>query len=444
MARNKSAQEFLSKLDLLPEEEASLKKIKKILNSITEFYGFTGIQPPLFDEYRPYIPFFRSKLFYERPPLICRTKSGEEILFHPSGVLSSLRMYNFYNMVERPHPVKLVYQGDGFYVAKKDSDAFLSDVLRGGKNLVIKRNHEFGFVIVGEDSPVAETEIIQIAWKALEKMGFGDNLQLRLNATGCRECRPVFRSHFSIYLRSRIKKICQNCRKNFKHVPTLTLGCSEEKCCMVLANAPQILDFLCEQCKKHLRVLLEFLEELRIPYFLDPRFFRDGSWYNTFVFEIVDRDEKESYQKNKERTIYMEGGRLSKAAELLSGRPLKAVGGSLFLNTLVSVSGLGSVPARKAKIFFVQLGELAKKKSFGILENLRMAGLEVIGSLGHDSIKSQLKLAERENTEITLILGQKEALDGTIIVRETKSGIQETIPQAKLIEFLKARLKNIK
>jgi len=93
------------------------------------------------------------------------------------------------------------------------------------------------------------------------------------------------------------------------------------------------------------------------------------------------------------------------------------------------------------KIFLVHLGELAKRKGLALLEGLRAAGVEARESLGRDSIKSQLKVAEKSGAVIALILGQKEALDNTIIVREIQSGIQETIPQEKLVEFLKKRLK---
>ena len=72
---------------------------------------------------------------------------------------------------------------------------------------------------------------------------------------------------------------------------------------------------------------------------------------------------------------------------------------------------------------------------------LRVGGFEVQESLGRDSIKSQLKAAERVGARVALIVGQKEALDGTVIVRELPSGIQETVPQDKLIEFLKKKVK---
>ena len=103
----------------------------------------------------------------------------------------------------------------------------------------------------------------------------------------------------------------------------------------------------------------------------------------------------------------------------------------------VSVPEVGIKP----KVFLVQLGDAAKKKSLTLFENLRKAGVEVKSSLGRDSIKSQLRIANRLGVKYTLIFGQKEALEDTIIVREMETGIQETILLDKIVEDIKKRLK---
>ena len=197
----------------------------------------------------------------------------------------------------------------------------------------------------------------------------------------------------------------------------------------------------------------KFLDEARIPYFLDPRLFKEDSWFSVFVFEICFREERAKKQEGQELSgeeqtrvesvLIAEGGRMSRVAERITGKPLEVVGGSIFFKDIERLVSRRRVAGgeRKQKIFLVQLGELAKRKSLGLLEMLRAGGVEVRESLGRDSIKSQLKVAERIGARVALILGQKEALDGTIIVREVQSGIQETISQDKLVEVLKQKLK---
>ena len=125
----------------------------------------------------------------------------------------------------------------------------------------------------------------------------------------------------------------------------------------------------------------------------------------------------------------------------MRGRKIEVVSGTIFPEALGRLVGENSLTVRRPKVFFTHLGEFAKKKGMLIIEELRAAGIETQESLGRDSIKSQLKVAEKVGAEVALLLGQKEALDGTIIVRETGLGVQETIPQEKLVEFLKKKLK---
>ncbi len=92
-------------------------------------------------------------------------------------------------------------------------------------------------------------------------------------------------------------------------------------------------------------------------------------------------------------------------------------------------------------MFLAQLGEVAKRKSINLFESFRKAGIETKSSLGRDSIKSQLRIAHRLGAKFTLIFGQKEALDGTVILKEMESGVQETIPLEKIVDEVKKRLK---
>lgn len=230
---------------------------------------------------------------------------------------------------------------------------------------------------------------------------------------------------------------------------------------MFLQNAPQVLDYLCESCKKHLRGFLEFLDEAKIPYFLDSRLFKEGSFYHTLVFELgatmvhadvpkqaeASGEEKKSPEVPKtERVLLAEGGRISRVAETAIGRRIDVVAAVLSLELLENFlvrNGITVQESKKQKIFLAQLGDLAKRKSLLLIEQLRGGDIQMHESLGRDSVKSQLKVAERIGAELALIMGQKEALDNTIIVREMKSGAQETISQERLIEFLKRKLRNM-
>ena len=137
------------------------------------------------------------------------------------------------------------------------------------------------------------------------------------------------------------------------------------------------------------------------------------------------------------------GGRYDYLAELLAGKSLPAVGCALGLDRLseaIKESGV-LIPEEKARVFLIQLGDVAKRKSLALVEEFRKADIKLVQALAKDSLRGQLRVADKLGVEYGIILGQKEALDGTVILRDMSSGIQETLPLPKLIERLKNKVR---
>ena len=97
--------------------------------------------------------------------------------------------------------------------------------------------------------------------------------------------------------------------------------------------------------------------------------------------------------------------------------------------------------AVKKQIFLAQLGKLAKRKSLKLFEEFRKAKVPLAESFGRDSLKAQFRLADRIGAEYTLIIGQKEALEGVVLIRNMKTGKQEVIKFEKIVKEMKKRLK---
>ena len=442
-------------LDHLPDDERIVGEIRKIVDAIAGFYGFEHMRISPVESVSSFAPLVRAGFLDERPPVWCRTREGDEILLCFSAALGAVRAYFSHRMQALPHPLKMAIEADTFSLVSgkevyRDYRYNSQDVETGENIPSTVSRREWALVIMGEEGLIAETGIIQVLWKTCAELGLThDAVELRINATGCNHCRTSYRSALNAYFRTRLARLCTKSKRDLKRMPTKILVCRDERCRGLASGAPQILDFLCERCKKQLRSLLEFLDEARIPYFLDATLFREGSWLGEIVFVMVARQEEpEADEAGSESrgarvpVLIAEGGRLSRAAQLLEGKDLAVTSGTLFLDSIASeMQRMSEQRIRVTDVFFVQLGELAKRKSFEILEVLREGGVEVKESLGRDSIKIQLKIAERIGARYALVLGQKEALDGTIIVREVESSIQETVSQEKMVDFLKRKLK---
>ena len=130
--------------------------------------------------------------------------------------------------------------------------------------------------------------------------------------------------------------------------------------------------------------------------------------------------------------------------KLLGGEDTPAVGFAIGMDRVVTEmkkTGAKPIGSQKPRVFLAQLGNFAKRKSLKMFEALERAGIMVAESFGRGSLKSQLKVADRLGVELTLILGQKEAIDKTVIVKEMASGNQEIVTRGKVVDEVKKRLR---
>lgn len=452
---------FTAVLDRTPQDERAASAVVEVAESIAKFYGFERMRLSPLESAAVWMPLARAGFLDARQPVFLKTSAGDDALLPVSAALGVVRAYFSHHMQDLPHPLKFVAEANTYAIAQKRerdrSEKKTDEASAAAEHAPYDTRREWALVMMGEESLIAEAEIIQVLWKTCAELGLTyDAADLKINATGCKQCRGSFRTALSAFFRVRAARLCTASRRDLKARPTRILSCADERCRGIAETAPQVLDFLCDRCKKQLRELLEFLDEARIPYFLDPALFGEGAWFGEIVFVVVGRSADVETDGEggaplsgggdgdvrRSPVVIAEGGRLSRAAALLGGKELSVAAGTLFLDAIADeMQKRSGDVAITTDVFFIQLGELAKRKSLEILEALREAQMDVKESLGRDSIKIQLKIAERVGARYALVLGQKEALDATIIVRETGSGMQETIQQEKLIDFLKKKLK---
>src|SRR3989344_3219738 len=425
--------------DILPEEQKYWERVRHMTRTLFSFYNFGRIDTPHIEETELFLQSVGQDTdIVEKEMYSFITTGGDELTLRPEGTAPVIRAYLQNGFVNRSHPVKLYYFGSYFRHESPQRGRF-------------REFNQTGLEIIGDENAVADAEIMHIFSILLKERGISDYV-FHVNSVGCKDCRPHYRSLLLQYYRPKAKGLCRDCKRRLKQNPLRLLDCKEEKCQVYKANAPQLLDNLCEACKKHFTMLLEFLDEGQIPYALDMHLVRGLDYYTRTVFEVFVNAEPEPVIEKvpEEKPMSLKGiaiasgGRYDNLVQLLGGRPTPAVGGAIGLERLVYVMKMLRVKtgsSSKNKVFFVQLGDFAKKKSFKLLEEMRDAGISVGESLGRDSIKSQLKIADKSQAEYSLILGQKEAIDNTIIIREMSSGIQEIIPRDRIIDMLKKKLK---
>jgi len=137
------------------------------------------------------------------------------------------------------------------------------------------------------------------------------------------------------------------------------------------------------------------------------------------------------------------GGRYDYLSETLGGPRMAAMGAACGVERIIGAlkqQEIPPMPKMKSKVFLIYMGDQAKKKSLGLLESLYDAGISVKEAFSKESLKAQLRMADREGSDLALILGQQEVFEDVIIIRDMQSGTQEAVPIRKMIEEVKKRL----
>ena len=418
--------------DILPEEQRYFQKISAVCETIANFYGFDKIETPIVEE---------TELFSKGIGLATdivgkqmysfRTRGGDYLTLRPEGTAPIVRAYIEQGMLNLPQPVKLWYFGPYFRYEKPQAGRY-------------RQFWQFGFEVLGEESPVVDVQIIQIFYNILRELRL-KNLIIEINSIGDGQCRPYYKKLLVSYFRSRESALCLDCRRRLRENPLRILDCKEEKCQPVKAQAPQMIDHLCDECHSHFKEVLELLDETELPYRLNPHLVRGLDYYTKTVFEIfAEEPGKGELAEGVARDALVGGGRYDALVKLLSGKDAPASGAAAGLERIIVAMKTKGITLKKPaqiQIFLAQLGNLAKRKSLGLLEDFRKAEIQVAESLGRDSLKAQLKMADRIGVKYTLILGQREALEGTIIIRDMTSGEQETVKLEKVVAEMERKLK---
>lgn len=423
--------------DILPEDQPYFQRIFQATDEIAQFYGFEKITVPVVENIELYERGTGLGTdIVEKEMFSIKTKGGDTLALRPEFTPGIVRAYNQHGMLSWPQPVKLYTYGPLFRYENPQAGRF-------------RQFHQIDFEVFGEQSPAIDAQIIQIFYTVLKELKFG-HLIVEVNSIGDVQCRPYYKKVLANYLRPRQNALCQNCKRRMKENPLRTLDCKDEKCQRVKLQAPQIIDHLCEGCKAHFKSLLEFLDEADLPYHLDPYLVRGLDYYTKTVFEIFTDKQiqpEEGGETVLQRSALVGGGRYDNLVKILGGKDVPASGAAAGVERIVALMkerGLPPAQIPGPRVFLAQLGDLPKKKTLKLLEELRKAKINIGESLGRDSLRTQLAKADKLGVEYTLILGQREILDGTIVLRKMDTGEQETVRMEKVADELKQRLKNSK
>jgi histidyl-tRNA synthetase len=284
--------------------------------------------------------------------------------------------------------------------------------------------------IFGVESPLADVQLIFLLVKLFTELKVSD-LEVHINSLGCPKCRPDFRVALSEFLGSVSDKLCSDCIRRRDRNPLRVLDCKVPSCREALADAPSILEYLCEDCRKDFAEVQGALGKLNIPFVVDKRLVRGLDYYARTTFEI------QTTALGAQSAI-AGGGRYDGLVKELGGPDIPATGFAIGLDRLTEVSGLdASEFYQKPDIFVAALGEKSGSLAFEWVCALGIVGIRAEMDFSNKSLKAQMKRADRLGAAYVLIVGDDELKQGAAILRNMQTKEQVSVPFDDIVEKLK-------
>lgn len=420
----------IASADLVPAEGSVWKHLLPRIHRVSQRFGFHRIETSPLESAGCY----PRGLVNSESGIFLEAFSSKKFGLKSQNFLSILRAYAENRIFEREKVTKWYCIEPSFTVDKN----------------VLSPLYEFGLVNFGDPGPISEAHLIVSIKSLLEELGLHHPM-FEINHKGCDICTPYYREVLARFLQDNQSALCDSCQE----ITTASCGgreaartdmeavfaCPNRVCQEILNTAPQILDYLDGSCNKQLTALLESLDELEVSYQLNPRLF-GNSWLSCVVFRV---NVSSSASEGEGVTPLSIGGRYTKLASKMIGQDMPALAFFVPLHTvaqMVEAQGDAEKPEKMADIFLINLGELAAKKSLRLFTELWKNNISVTEHFGENGIKNQFKLAEKKGCSLALLIGQKEALEGSVILRDIRSGIQEVFSYDRIIEEIRKRLQD--
>lgn len=397
---------------------------------MAEIYSFSRIDTPILEN----LDLFQrgvgeSTDIVEKQMYTLTTKGGDKLVLRPEGTSAIARAYIQHGLSHVSQPLKVYYKGPFFRYESPQAGRY-------------RQFNQVGFEIIGgENDPIYDIQVMVAALRLLEGLKFR-NISIRLNSIGCKVCRTIYKKKLLNFYKNKKKEICKDCDRRMSENPLRLLDCKDERCEIVKKEVPSIIDDLCTPCRKHFKEVLEYAEELKLPYQIDPFIVRGLDYYNRTVFEFF--VEIESADGEKTLSLALGGGgRYDYLFEILGHRNTPAIGMAFGMERIVEAiksCNINLTPRLKNKIFLIAIGIEAKKRGMSLIEEFVKSGINIGESIGKNSLGAQLKASDKEGASWALILGQKEVFKESVIIRDLKTGVQETVLLKKVVAEIKKRL----
>lgn len=403
--------------DYLPEETALWQRIEGILKQVLSGYGYSEIRLPIVEQ----TPLFKRAIgevtdVVEKEMYTFDDRNGESLTLRPEGTAGCVRAGIEHGLLYNQEQ-RLWYVGPMFRYERPQKGRY-------------RQFHQLGAEVFGLQGPDIDAELILLSarwWKAL---GISEHVKLELNSIGSLEARANYRDALVAFLEQHQEKLDEDCKRRMYSNPLRVLDSKNPEVQALLNDAPRLSEYLDEDSKAHFEGLCELLAQAGIPYTINERLVRGLDYYNRTVFEWV------TTSLGAQGTVCA-GGRYDGLVEQLGGRATPAVGFAMGLERLVLLVQAVNPEFKAAAtidVYVISSGAGTQSAAMQLAERVRDAApqLKLMTNYGGGNFKKQITRADKWRARVALILGENEVAAQQVVVKDLRSGEQETLAQSEV------------
>lgn len=408
--------------DLLPPVSATYLAVRDALAAPLRSSGYGYVETPGFENVELFARGVgESTDIVSKEMYAFETKGGTRLALRPEGTASVLRAALEANLHKQGNlPVKLWYSGSYYRYERPQKGRY-------------RHFSQVGAEAIGAEDPALDAELIILADQAYRSLGLR-NFRLLLNSLGDQECRPVYREALQDFLRA--LELDDETRRRIEINPLRVLDDKRAEVQRQLSGAPLLADYLCDACRAYHKEVRELLTEAGVPFEDDERLVRGLDYYTRTTFEFV-------HDGLGSQSAVGGGGRYDGLSEMIGGPALPSVGWALGVDrTVLALEAEGIEPAipPATSVFAVPLGEEARRALFGVVTQLRRAGVATDFAYGGRGLKGAMKMANRSGARYTIVAGDRDLAEGIVQLKDMESGEQTPVPLSEITDSLRARL----
>ncbi len=397
--------------DILPEDVLTWQMIEKTARDLFQAANYKEIRTPIFEATELFKRGVGDSTDIVNKEMYTFSVGGankdeNSITLRPENTAGVVRAYIEHGFNRKSAPVKLWYFGPMFRYERPQK----------GRQ---RQFHQIGVEMFGVSEPAADSEVIALAIKFLNKMGL-NNLEAEINSLGCPECRQKYKDKIKEVLKPYLNELCDDCKVRYEKNPLRMLDCKNEHCASIFEKdgIKDVIsgDFICEECREHYNKVKEYLNVLGIKYSENKMLVRGLDYYNRTVFEIKS-------DALGAQSAVAGGGRYDGLVEMLGGDKTPAVGFALGVERLYEL--IQHQDEEKLDYFVVST---MPNDALLAVNKLRDKGYSADFDFQNRKFAKQLEKAGKIAKK-ALIIGEDEVNGGYYTVKDLASGEQTRVEE---------------